>query len=564
MENRRALIVEDRSDWQNIIAKALTSMDWEYDIASNFEQALTLVESKYYDLAVIDPVLDNANKYNRDGLRVMAELHKKSPHTHILVVSGSVTQEVLRNDPDVPVTVPVIEKQNWDFALFRGLVIQASIPASDSIGRKTLVRLLRSAIQERPSSQGIPKPPDQNDRRGMPHVLIVEDRPDWQVILTRSIEEEGWYWRCVPNADEALKILQNEMIHFHVVLLDLRLGDADIPLRKSAGWHILDFLKESDKSTRVIIVSGEASRGDVATLFMKYPIAGFIDKDTFKKNELLEIIYELTDKPKLRIQTLGSFQIWRDEVTVDDFGSKSAEQLLKILISVRGEVLSEDELAAMVFANQDGQDAEAKKAALRDIVNTTRHMLEPELAEAADSAFIKQNESGYWMDASYHVSPDFVKLEELFTEGKEHEDAENFAEAIQCYEKAADLYEGEYLPGDRLALWSGGLRTHLQNQFAKLLNRLADLYAQQNNLAKAIETAQKCLKHNAYHESTHRRLMRYHSCMGNKDAALTVYTTLEKLLREFFGEEPSAETQNLKYAIESGESVPCVERSSDS
>ena len=77
MENRRALIVEDRSDWQNIIAKALTSMDWEYDIASNFEQALILVESKYYDLAVIDPVLDNANKYNRDGLRVMAELHKK-------------------------------------------------------------------------------------------------------------------------------------------------------------------------------------------------------------------------------------------------------------------------------------------------------------------------------------------------------------------------------------------------------------------------------------------------------------------------------------------------------
>ena len=45
----------------------------------------------------------------------------------------------------------------------------------------------------------------------------------------------------------------------------------------------LDHLAMTGKKTRVIVVSGEASRGDVAALFTRYPIEGFVDKDAFKK-----------------------------------------------------------------------------------------------------------------------------------------------------------------------------------------------------------------------------------------------------------------------------------------
>jgi DNA-binding SARP family transcriptional activator len=55
--------------------------------------------------------------------------------------------------------------------------------------------------------------------------------------------------------------------------------------------------------------------------------------------------------------------------------------------------------------------------------------------------------------------------------------------------------------------------------------------------------------------------MRYHYCHHNKEAALTAYLTWEKLKREFFGEEPSPETQTLRDAIIRNEQIAQVEQS---
>ncbi|MCL4875927.1 MAG: response regulator [Anaerolineae bacterium] len=545
--NWRALLVEDRIDWQSILSRTLMSMGGEVDVASNFRQALALLEHTRYDLAVVDPVLDNANKYNRDGVRVINEIQQRYPTTPLIVVSGSVSHISLPGSDDLLRKFPIIEKQTWNKEAFVKL-------AQDALhGVPLPARHIDRAESVITSTQEMPVAPVDGERKGVPRILIVEDRPDWQVILSRTIEEEGWFWRTVRDAGEALHILREEKIAFNIVLLDLRLGDANIPLQHAQGWQLLDYLTSADLATQVIIVSGEASRGDVATLFMKYSISGFVDKDSFHKYELIGLIRKLTASAKLRIQTLGDFRLWRNGEIVDDFGESAVETLLKILMTRRGAPVSVDELADLMKSES------VAAADLRPLINQMRMILEPNLAQPGDSSFIVREGSAYRFNFSTNVRVDFIELEEIQSEGKLYEQEHAYANAIKTYEKALRIYQGEYLPKDRFQQWSVQLRSHIQTKFAKTLNRLADLYARDGRLEEAIATAELCLKQDAYHEATYRRLMRYHACLGNKNTALMVYMTLEKLFREFFQEEPSAQTRELRDSIAAGEPVPCVE-----
>ncbi len=543
----RAILVEDRIDWQTILARTLSSMGGNVDLASNFRQALALLENNTYDIAIVDPVLDNANKYNRDGVRVIIEIQQRYPSTALIVVSGSVSHLSLPESDELLRKFPIVEKQSWNKEFFKKLVQEALH------GLPILTSQTKGGQQVKVSTQEMPIPPAEGERKGVPRILIVEDRPDWLVILSRAIEEEGWFWRAVRDAGEALSLLREQKTAFNVVLLDLRLGDANIPLQHGQGWQLLDYLTSADLPTHVIIVSGEASRGDVATLFMKYAIAGFVDKDTFHKYELTGMIRKLTASAKLRIQTLGDFRIWRNGEVIDDFGEPAVETLLKILITRRGIPVSFEELVDLMKAEAvTGPD-------LRALVSKTRQILEPNLAESNDSAFILREGSAYRFNFSPHVRVDFIELEEIQSEGKLYEHEHAYANAIKTYERALLVYQGEYLPKDRFQQWSVQLRSHIQTKFAKTLNRLADLYARDGRLEDAISMAELCLKQDSYHEATYRRLMRYHACLGNKNTALMVYMTLEKLFREFFQEEPSQQTRELRDSIASGEPVPCVE-----
>lgn len=542
MGSYRALIIENRPEWQGTIAKVLESLYWDFDLADSYDQALDRFSETYYDLAVIDPQLND----NDDGLLLIVELHKHFPETHVIIVSNTPSTPDAYPSLPQPNTITMMEKSRWDAETFRSMVLKATITPHDNIGRRTLMRLLLPTKGFQPANQEMPTPPPAQARRGKPHVLIVESNPEWQVTLARTMEDEGWFWRGVPDAVGAMALLQEPDAVFNVALID--------PVPESEGRHLLDFLASAELRTRVIIISHTAKP------FVNHPVVGFVDKNTFKKNQLLEIIYRVTAKPKLKVQTLGVFQIWCNNEPVDDLGSEDAERLLKILVTQHGGNIKAETLLHHLFPEDSQATLEDKRPALRVLVNTLRHCLEPELSSPEDSAFIAERNGGYFLDMTQPITLDFDEMEQIFIQGKARQTQGEDAEAIAAYEQAVALYQGEYLPHDRTAQWSIRQRNHLQNQIAKIMNRLADLYAKSGDYAQAVRVAQASLHHNAYHESTHRRLMRYHYCNGEHETARAIYHTLEKLMREFFQESPSADTQALYAAISQSAAVPCTEQ----
>lgn len=566
----QVLIIENRKEWQTVLAQMLPEATTEIQTIQTYNDAITVLEHHPFDLAIIDLTLDiSAHDYDRDGthdgLQVLVEVAKRFPKTRLIALGESGGSDTLRNTPGVPANLAVIEKTHWDQAAFRTLldgIISNVPPQSSMIPVATpkpteeispiIPDLPRTSWLTSPLNTGL-TPPGVGSRPGRPRVLIVEDQALWQQTIAELMELEGYFWRVAPTHEQALERLRLES--FHVVLIDLVLGDLQTPWREGQGWQVLDYLVSHCPKTKVIVISGHASSADVARLFMGYPIKGFIDKQAFSPNELRSIVREQIAGPVLRIQTLGDFRIRRDGKLINDFGHDLAETVIKILLTRRGNSISVNELIDYLWPESEPKDNYTN---LGIIIGSARAALEPDLPRSTDSKFIMRNGANYQFNVM-NVEVDAEQLRQLVSEGRQHERQGEIEQAIKNYKAAREIYHGDYLPGDRFARWTMQERAALQNLYTDMLNRLADLYAGLGNLKLAIEVASQALQIDAYAESTYRRLMRYHACNNNLTSSLSVYRALVKLFSEFFNEEPSAETIQLQEAIAAGRQVDCVE-----
>ena len=88
-QTRTALIVEDQELWrEQFFGEALRDLGFVVFLASNKEEALTLLDEQEFDLAVIDINL-TAVTGNRDGLIVAEHLETIGSTMPVIVVSGT-------------------------------------------------------------------------------------------------------------------------------------------------------------------------------------------------------------------------------------------------------------------------------------------------------------------------------------------------------------------------------------------------------------------------------------------------------------------------------------------
>ncbi|UCC87305.1 MAG: response regulator [Anaerolineales bacterium] len=118
----RALIVEDLEFWQDILCEGLTDAGYWVRVASSYVEALEALAQNEFDLVVIDPVLDDTNRRNRDGLRVLQYILDDRSGLCVIVVTSSdpvrIGHEVRQMSPDVP----VLKKDEWDDDRFLAVV----------------------------------------------------------------------------------------------------------------------------------------------------------------------------------------------------------------------------------------------------------------------------------------------------------------------------------------------------------------------------------------------------------------------------------------------------------
>jgi len=85
------LIIDDNADIRNILNDLISDEGYKTRIAANYNQALTEIDKKLPDVAIIDVKLD---KGDNDGIELLSHIKKKNKDIPVIIISGHANIEM--------------------------------------------------------------------------------------------------------------------------------------------------------------------------------------------------------------------------------------------------------------------------------------------------------------------------------------------------------------------------------------------------------------------------------------------------------------------------------------
>ena len=85
------LIIDDNADIRNILNDLISDAGYKTRVAANYNQALTEIDKKLPDVAIIDVKLD---KGDNDGIELLSHIKKKNKDIPVIIISGHANIEM--------------------------------------------------------------------------------------------------------------------------------------------------------------------------------------------------------------------------------------------------------------------------------------------------------------------------------------------------------------------------------------------------------------------------------------------------------------------------------------
>ena len=85
------LIVDDNSDIRNIIKELIVDAGYLTRVAANYNQAISEIDKKIPDVAILDVKLDKGDK---DGIELLSHIKSKNKDIPVIVISGHANIEM--------------------------------------------------------------------------------------------------------------------------------------------------------------------------------------------------------------------------------------------------------------------------------------------------------------------------------------------------------------------------------------------------------------------------------------------------------------------------------------
>jgi LuxR family maltose regulon positive regulatory protein len=229
----------------------------------------------------------------------------------------------------------------------------------------------------------------------------------------------------------------------------------------------------------------------------------------------------------VRIQALGRFEISLADQPLQFTGKAQQKplQLLKVLLAFGGRSVSENQIAAALWPDTEGDLASQAFA-------TTLHRLRKLLGR--DGALRLENHC-LSLDARY-VWVDVWAFERGVAEART-QSPERLAAPLRLYQGPLFVEEAES--------WVLTRREHLRTLYLREVERLGTFFENAARWDAAAEWYLRAIGCHPLTESLHRGLMRSYVGQGRRAEALTAYQHCRHILLKDLGVSPSRETQAL-------------------
>lgn len=244
--------------------------------------------------------------------------------------------------------------------------------------------------------------------------------------------------------------------------------------------------------------------------------------------------------PTLRISLLGDFLLLADDMPVTSVAVPRMRSLLVYLLLHRQAPQDRSHLAFLLWP--DSSEAQAHTN-LRKLLHQLRQAF-----PQSEHFLFADKQTLQWRAATGSFTLDVEELEQACAQAAQAERAGKTARQREALELALQAYRGDLLPGcyDEWLLLE---RERLRQVFLAAAQDLSALLEQEREYKAALSCTHQFLRHDPLHEATYRQLMRLHTLLGDRAAALRAYHTCARLLERELGAEPSAMTQEVYEAL---------------
>lgn len=122
----KILIVEDYTDWRELLSGLLQREGYQVKEAATLEQAREYIDqTRDLDLAILDIRLVEIDDTNEEGMRLLGEIHKRGGFTRVIMITGHGTMESQRKAFREFHAFDFFRKEQFDSDDFRETVHEA-------------------------------------------------------------------------------------------------------------------------------------------------------------------------------------------------------------------------------------------------------------------------------------------------------------------------------------------------------------------------------------------------------------------------------------------------------
>jgi LuxR family maltose regulon positive regulatory protein len=237
---------------------------------------------------------------------------------------------------------------------------------------------------------------------------------------------------------------------------------------------------------------------------------------------------------RVKVYTLGRFELWRDDERVQFSGKapKKPLALLKALIAFGGHSVPEERLMDALWPDEE---ADAARKSLDITVLRLRKLLGGNDTIIVSDESIGLNPRLCWTDV--------WAFERRVEQAKEDRESTSAATAV-------DLYRGNFLPAEAEQPWTAKVRERLRAKFVRVVQAAAQAKEGVGRWEEAIVLYLKGVETDELVEPFYQGLMRCYQHLGQHAEAMNAFRRLRQLLSVVLGIAPSESTQAMASALQ--------------
>lgn len=170
------------------------------------------------------------------------------------------------------------------------------------------------------------------------------------------------------------------------------------------------------------------------------------------------------------VNTLGRFCITNEDVVLNDEGIRSPmlTKLLLFMVTHRAQTLTTDDIATAIWLEEE---VENPAGALKNLMYRLRTILKKSFG---DTEFILTSRGSYRWNPEVELILDIEEFEGLINRARKESEDQDLA--IQCYEEAIRLYQGDFMPKLTEMHWVVTTSTYYHSMYLSAIKGLAELY----------------------------------------------------------------------------------------